>query len=160
MRKHKPNILLLVILFSLLVGCEKWTEKDIYKRPEWLPGKLYTTVSVQGNLSMFAECLQLAGLDKILDVSGSWSVFAPTDEAMKQYLSEKQYASISDIPLDELERITEFHVIQNPWSLEQLQILGAYGWRIGDNDNSNSYAYKRETMLRNPVCRPFDIIGT
>lgn len=144
-------MLLLAILFSLLIGCEKWTEKDIYKRPEWLPGKLYTTVSVQGNLSMFAECLELAGLDKILDVSGSWSVFAPTDEAMKQYLSENQYASISDIPLDELERITEFHVIQNPWSLEQLQILGAYGWRIADNDNSNSYAYKRETMLRNPV---------
>jgi uncharacterized surface protein with fasciclin (FAS1) repeats len=144
-------MLLLVFLFSLLIGCEKWTEKDIYKRPEWLPGKLYTTVTVQDNLTMFAECLRLTELDKILDVSGSWSVFAPTDEAMKQYLSENHYASIADIPLDELEKITEFHVIQNPWSLEQLKSLGADGWRTGDNDDSNSYAYKRETMLRNPV---------
>ena len=150
-RKHKIFMLLVVILFGLLAGCKNLTEQDIYKRPDWLPGKLYTTVSVQENLTMFTECLRLTGLDKILDVSGSWSVFAPTDEAMKQFLSENKYASISAIPIDELERITEFHIIQNPWSLEQLKSLGAYGWRTGDTENTNSYAYKRETMLRNPV---------
>ncbi len=151
MRKHKVFMLLVVILFGLLASCKNLNEQDIYKRPDWLPGKLYTTVSVQENLTMFTECLRLTGLDKILDVSGSWSVFAPTDEAMKQFLSENKYASISAIPLDELERITEFHIIQNPWSLGQLQSLGAYGWRTGVTENPNSYAYKRETMLRNPV---------
>jgi len=151
MIKLKPILLLPVILFSLLSGCEKWNEQDIYKRPDWLPGKLYTAVSVQDNLAMFTECLRLTGLDKILDVSGSWTVFAPTDEAMKLFLAENQYASISDIPLDELEKITEFHIIQNPWSLDQLKSLGANGWRSGEDNNSNSYAYKRETMLKNPV---------
>jgi len=151
MRKNKTNILLLAILFGLLWGCKNLTDQDIYKRPDWLPGKLYTTVLVQENLTMFSECLKLAGLDSILDVSGSWSVFAPTNEAMKQFLSENQYAKISDIPFDELEKIAKFHVIQNPWSLEQLKSLGAYGWRTGNDANSNSYAYKRETILRNPV---------
>lgn len=151
MIKHKPILLLLTILLSLLTGCEKLTDQDIYKRPEWLPGKLYTTVSVQENLTMFTECLRLAGLDKILDVSGSWTVFAPTDDAMKQFLAENQYAGISDIPPEELERITEFHVIQNPWSLEQLKSLGVNGWKTGDDDKSNPFAYKRETMLKNPV---------
>ena len=138
------------ILFSLLVGCEKWSEKDIYKRPDWLPGKLYTTVSVQENLTMFTECLKLSGLDSILDVSGSWTVFAPTDEAMKQFLAENHYAGISGIPKDELEKIAKFHVIQNPWAYEQLKTLGAYGWRTEDDENSTSYAYKRETILKNP----------
>lgn len=134
-----------------MTGCEKWSEKDIYKRPDWLPGKLYTTVCVQENLTMFAECIRLTGLDKILDVSGCWSVFAPTDEAIKLYLDENHYASVSDIPLDKLERITEFHIIQNPWSLEQLKSLGAYGWRADNNTNSDSYAFKRETILKNPI---------
>ena len=151
MKYHNTYLLLLGILFSLCMGCEKLTDQDIYKRPDWLPGKLFTTVSVQENLNMFTECLRLTGLNKILDVSGSWTVFAPTDEAMKQYLSENQYTSISDIPLDELEKIAKFHIIQNPWSLEQLKILGANGWRTANNANSNSYAYKRETILRNPV---------
>jgi uncharacterized surface protein with fasciclin (FAS1) repeats len=149
--KIKAQVVLLLTLLCLLSGCEKWPEQDIYKRPGWLPGKLYTTVSVQDNLTLFSECLRLTGLDKILDVSGSWTVFAPTDEAIKQFLAESHYASISDIPLDKLERITEFHIIQNPWSFEQLQTLGVNGWRKGEGVNANPIAYKRETMLRNPV---------
>lgn len=145
------GILFLGTLFSLCTSCEDITESETYKRPDWLPGKLYTTVTDQENLTWFAECLRLTGLDTILDVSGSWSVFAPTDEAMEQYLFENQYASISDIPLDELERITEFHVIQNPWTLEQLQSLSANGWRTADDDNWYSYAYKRQTMFKNSV---------
>jgi uncharacterized surface protein with fasciclin (FAS1) repeats len=151
MIKHKSFLLLLAILLSLVTGCEKWPEHEKFKRPDWLPGKLYTTVAVQEDLTMFTGCLQLTGLDKILDVSGSWSVFAPTDEAMKQFLSENNYAGISDIPPDELERITEFHIIQNPWTLDQLQSLGVNGWKTGNDNKSNPYAYKRETMLKNPV---------
>ena len=151
MRNHKTYKLLLGTLFILFVGCAKYSEHEKYQRPDWLPGKLYTTVSVQENLTMFAECLRLTGLDTILDVSGCWSVFAPTDEAMKQYLAENQYAAISGIPLNELERIAEFHIIQNPWSLDQLQILAAYGWREGDDTNWSSYAYKRQTIFKNPV---------
>ena len=151
MKKHKTYILLLPILISLCMGCDMLNRRDIYKRPDWLPGKLYTAVSAQKNLSMFAECLRLTGLDTIVNVSGSWTIFAPTDEAMKQYLNENHYASLSDIPLDELERITEFHIIQDAWTLEQLQNLTAYGWRTEDNGNRSSYAYKFQTMLKNPV---------
>jgi uncharacterized surface protein with fasciclin (FAS1) repeats len=151
MRFYKTLQLLLGIILFLMLGCEEYSQHEKYKRPDWLPGKLYTTVKAQENLTMFAECLQLAGLDTILDVSGSFTVFAPTDEAMTQYLVANQYPSISDIPLSELERITEFHIIQNPWTLEQLQSLSIYGWRAGDDSNSNSYAYKRQTILKNPI---------
>jgi len=148
MRFHKPVVISIVFTFSILAGCMTLSDQEIYQKPDWLPGKLYTTVSVQENLGMFTECLQLSGLDKILDVSGSWSVFAPTDEAMKKFLAENNYASISDIPVDELSKIAEYHVIQNPWSLEQLKILGMYGWRKDEEGNSNPYAFKRETMFR------------
>jgi len=149
MRDFKTYLLLLGIFFSLFVGCEELPEREKFQRPDWLPGKLFTTVSVQENLTMFTECLRLTGLDTIIDVSGSWSVFAPTDEAMKMYLSENSYASISDIPLEELIRITKFHIIQFPWSLEQLKSLGVDGWKAVDDGNSNPYAYKRETILKN-----------
>ena len=147
MRKHQTILLLLFILFA---GCEKWTGQDIYKRPDWLPGKLYTAVSVQKNLSLFAECIRLTGLDAIINVSGSFTVFAPTDEAMRQYLSENNYSGVSNIPKEELVRITKFHIIQDSWSLDQLKILGSTGWRTVDDKKTNSYAYKRETILKNP----------
>jgi uncharacterized surface protein with fasciclin (FAS1) repeats len=147
----KHILFILLSIFFLTTGCEMWPEHEKYSRPDWLPGKLYTTVSVQENLTLFTECLQLAGLDKIIDVSGSWSVFAPTDEAMKQFLSEKNYTSIYDIPPDELERITTFHIVQSPWTLDQLKILGINGWKTGKDNASNPYAFKRVTMLQNPV---------
>jgi len=123
---------------------------DKYKRPDWLPGKLYTAVSVQKNLSLFAECLRLTGLDTIIGVAGSWTVFAPTDDAMRQYLSENNYSGVSNIPKGELLRIIKFHIIQDPWSLNQLKTLGSDGWRIVDDKKTNSYAYKRQTILQNP----------
>ena len=151
MRKHKYYLLLLSILLGLCMGCKDFTEQDIYQRPPWLPGKLFTTLSVQDDVSMFAECLQLTGLDTILDVSGSWSVFAPTNEAMRNYLAENHYSSISELPASELKRITHFHIIQDAWTLEQLQQLGYNGWRTKDVADANLYAYKRETILKNPV---------
>jgi uncharacterized surface protein with fasciclin (FAS1) repeats len=134
-------------------GCEKVSDHEKYQRPDWLPGKLYTAVEEQEDLTLFAECLRLTGLDTILDVSGCFTVFAPTDEAMEQYLADHMYSSISAIPPEALERFTEFHIIQNPWTLEQLQTLSAYGWRTGEEENLNSYAYKRETIWKNPVRR-------
>jgi uncharacterized surface protein with fasciclin (FAS1) repeats len=150
MKKYQITLLLSGILFFLLASCEKLSNQDKYKRPDWIAGKLYTSVAVQKNLSLFTECLSLCGLDTILDVSGSWTVFAPTDEAVKQFLAENKYSSITDIPKKELERIVKFHIIQNPWSLEQLKTLGSEGWRTLDDANSKSYAYKRETILKNP----------
>lgn len=150
MRDQKNCLLLLCILFSLLTGCKEVYEQEKFQRPEWLPGKLYTAVLVQKNLSLFTECLQLTGLDTILDVSGSWTVFAPTDEALRQYLSENNYSGLSAIPKEQLEKMVKFHIIQNPWSLGQLKTLGMNGWRTKDDANVNSYAYKRETILKNP----------
>lgn len=149
MRFQKIYIfVVLLILFSLFSGCEKFAEQDKFKRPDWLPGKLYTTVFAQENLGLFAECLRLSGLDTIIDVSGSWTVFAPNDEAIKEFLLENHYSKIQDIPPDELDKIAKFHIIQNPWSFEQLQSLSIFGWRTSDNSNKNNYAYKRQTILK------------
>lgn len=150
MRDHKNCLLLLCVLFSLLMGCKEVFEQEKFKRPEWLPGKLYTAVMVQKDLGLFSEGLQLTGLDTILDVSGSWTIFAPTDDAIRQYLAENNYSGLSDIPKEKLEKIIKFHIIQNPWSLGQLKSLGINGWRTKEDANANSYAYKRETILKNP----------
>ncbi|MFW5872916.1 MAG: fasciclin domain-containing protein, partial [bacterium] len=133
------------------MGCYDQHKHEKYQRPEWLPGKLYTTLLTQENLTLFSECLQRTGLDTILNTSGAWTVFAPTDEAMEEFLRKNQYADISDISLDELEKIARFHIVQNPWSLDQLQSLGAYGWRKENDKNWNSFAYKRQTILKKPV---------
>jgi uncharacterized surface protein with fasciclin (FAS1) repeats len=150
MRIYTTLKFLLGILLILSLGCEKFADQEKFRRPDWLAGKLYSTVKAQENLNLFDECLRLTGKDTILNKSGSWSVFAPTDEAIKEYLLENHYDSVSDIPYIELENLTEFHIVQNPWTLEQLQTLSASGWRSEGEENWDSYAFKRQTIFKNP----------
>lgn len=150
MRIFKFLILVITVSGIFFEGCTDYNDHDKYKRPDWLAGKLYTVVSEQEDLTKFAECLRIIGLDTIINVSGCYTIFAPTDEAMDQFLAENQYTSVSDIPKDELEKITEFHIIQNPWTLRQLQELNINGWVDPSDPWSNANAYKRQTLLKNP----------
>jgi uncharacterized surface protein with fasciclin (FAS1) repeats len=140
---------LLVIIVILLVGCE--LERDaIYKRPEWLAGKLYSQIQDRPELSTFAECIRLTGYDSIINVSGSYTVFAPDNNAFTAYFAaHPEYNSVSDIPAETMERIVKFHIVQNPWSIDQLQQLDVFGWIDSlDLNNDEPRGFKRETLLR------------
>ncbi len=138
-------------VLALLISCiDDIEEKEKFKRPDWLVGKLYTQIKDQSNLSTFTHCLELSGYDSIIDVSGSYTVFAPSDEAFTLYFQNNpKYNSIDEIPLEELTRIVKYHIVQNPWSREQLKSLDIYGWiDTLDINNDEPRGYKRETLLR------------
>jgi len=151
MRFFKFLIFVLAISGIFIEGCEEFNEHEKYDKPNWIGGKLYTEVAAQEDLTKFAECLRIVGLDTIIDVSGSWTVFAPSDAAIDRFLTENHYTSISDIPKNELEEIVEFHIIQNPWTLLQLHTLNIYGWIDPSNPENKPNAYKHQTLVKNPT---------
>lgn len=146
----KINLLFSLTLAGILcaTGCKE-DKLDLYERPDWLTGKIYTQILDQPDLSLFAKCISLTGYEKILDVSGSYTVFCPTDEAFTAYLQQNSFGSVEEIPLAELDRIVKFHIVQNPWSKQQLQSLDVYGW-IDELDKNNNLprGFKRQTILR------------
>lgn len=145
----KPIIHFLTIWF-ILSGCQDDLYIDKYERPEWLAGKVYTQVKQQPELSIFARTLELTGYDTIIDVSGSYTVLGPSDEAFNNWLSENQYNSVEDIPKDYLERMVSYHLVQNPWSKIQLRTVDVYGWIDSlDETNNKPRGFKRETFLQN-----------
>jgi uncharacterized surface protein with fasciclin (FAS1) repeats len=146
-RKYSIALLMLV-LANLLVSCEK--EPDKYDRPEWLKGKLYTQMLEIPELSTFSRCVELTGYNEVIDVSGSYTVFAPSNEAFDAFFTTNpNYNSIEDIPLSELTRIVKYHIIQDPWTKSQLRKLDILGW-IDTLDLSNNIprGFKRETLLK------------
>jgi uncharacterized surface protein with fasciclin (FAS1) repeats len=135
---------LLIVIFS----CKK-DDYNKYDRPEWLTGKVYTQIKSEEDLSTFALCLELTGYDKVVDVSGSYTVFAPTNEAFQLYFqSHPAYKSVEDIPADKLLSIVKYHIVQNPWSRNQLRSLDVNGWIDPDDEfNNKPRGFKRETLL-------------
>ncbi len=146
---RKYSIALFMLLAAnLLIGCKK--ELNKYDRPEWLKGKLYTQMLGIPELSTFCRCLELTGYDKVINTSGSYTVFAPTNEAFDAFLSANpNYNTIEDIPISELNRIVKYHIVQDPWTKSQLKKLDIYGW-IDTMDIKNNVArgFKRETLLK------------
>jgi uncharacterized surface protein with fasciclin (FAS1) repeats len=134
----------------LLYSCQQ--EQDIYKRPEWLAGKVYTQVKAQPELSTFATCIEKTGYDEILDVSGSYTIFSPSNEAFNLYFQQNpKYNSVEDIPIPELTEIVKYHIVQNPWSKVQLRTLDVYGWiDTLSTDNNKPKGFKRQTLLLEP----------
>ena len=144
------HIISLIIIGAALFSCIDDREKGSkYDRPEWLAGKVYTQLKDQPDLSTFARCVELAGYDTIIDRSGSYTVFAPNNEAFSLYFeNHPEYSSIDDIPAQELRRIVKFHIVQNPWTKKQLRSLDVFGWiDTLDIDNDEPRGFKRETLL-------------
>lgn len=140
-------LLYLIVIILFLSGCRD--EVSIYDRPAWLAGKVYSQILEQPELSTFATCIEKTGYDKILDVSGSYTVFAPSNDAFSKYFAaHPKYKSVDAIPIAELERIVKYHIVQNPWSKIQLRNLDIYGWiDTLDLNNNKPKGFKRETLL-------------
>jgi uncharacterized surface protein with fasciclin (FAS1) repeats len=136
----------LVLVFS----CKDEFRNSKYERPPWLAGKLFTQIQQYPELSTFAKCLQLAGYDSIINTSGSYTVFAPDNSAFDLYFQDHpSYQTVEDIPVQELMKLVKYHIVQNPWSTDQLKSLDVYGWIDStDINNDEPRGFKRITLLR------------
>jgi uncharacterized surface protein with fasciclin (FAS1) repeats len=141
--------LTLIALFLLLFFSCRKDKESIYDRPSWLAGKLYTQIKTRPDLSTFAEMLHISGYDTIIDVSGSYTVFAPSNDAFTKYFQENpQYKSVATMPKAEVVKLVKYHLVQNPWSKKQLRSLDIYGWiDTLDLRNNLPKGFKRETLM-------------
>ncbi|MDF1572546.1 MAG: fasciclin domain-containing protein [Bacteroidales bacterium] len=147
--RRTRHFALMALAMSLLMGCIEEEPFDKYARPDWLAGKVFTQITDTTIFEEFTKCLQRTGYDTILNTSGSYTVFAPNNEAFDLFFQEHPtYNSVEDIPLPELEEIVKYHLVQNPWTKEQLRSLDVYGWiDPKDETNDEPRGYKRETLL-------------
>ncbi|HYW96469.1 MAG TPA: fasciclin domain-containing protein, partial [Bacteroidales bacterium] len=66
----------------------------------------------------------------------------------KFFQEHPRYSTVEDIPIEELSKIVKYHILQNPWSKNQLMSLDVWGWIDStDVNNSKPRGFKRETLL-------------
>jgi uncharacterized surface protein with fasciclin (FAS1) repeats len=155
-RKKKQRLayfILGVLAVSFYTSCvDRFDEIEKYQRPDRLQGKIYTLISSQDNMTIFSQFMVDAGYDKVVDKTGTYAAFVPTDEVMRKYLMEKYGASDPGAIDPKVKSdIVKYHILQMPWSKDQLQSLSSRGW-INPTDISNNkpLANKRRTLLREP----------
>ena len=63
--------------------------------------------------SLWAKIIDKSGYAGFLTAYGSYTMFAPTDEAVKLYLTDVSKSSVDEFTVDEAKNIVKFHLMQD-----------------------------------------------
>ncbi len=100
--------LFIVGLSAILCSCDDSSGPTTFV-PGDLPNVL-ETLQNNSELSSFVEAISQTGKENLLTQSSSVTVFAPTNDAFQLFLTNNNFASISDIPADHLSLILDYHL--------------------------------------------------
>ena len=118
MSKILPKFLIVILTFIVfLSSCRKKEFDEFYGRPENLGEPIYQQLQAKGTFVKFLECIDKAGYKETLSTAGSWTIFAPTDEAFNTYLQEN---SLSEISVDLASKIVRYSMIYDGEKTERL----------------------------------------
>jgi uncharacterized surface protein with fasciclin (FAS1) repeats len=118
MSKILPKFLIVGLTFIFfLSSCRKKEFDDFYGRPENLGDPIYQQLQAKGNFSKFLDCIDKAGYKETLSAAGSWTVFAPTDEAFASYLKDN---NLTEVSADLASKIVRYAMIYDGEKVERL----------------------------------------
>jgi len=106
--------LLLFLTFTALFGCKTGYD-EYWPKENPKTGFIYDKLKNNPEFTIFAAGLERAGLVKFVNVSGLYTVFAPTNDAFQKFFKTKGYNSINDVPVSNLFSMLSFHIANNMW---------------------------------------------
>ncbi len=105
-----PSLLRLTLVFLIALVFQNCTEQKI---KETTDETLNVTAYLRANkdYSMFLEILDITNYASFMNTYGTYTVFLPTNEAVKQYLTDIGASSLSEVPLVDLQNIAKLHIL-------------------------------------------------
>jgi uncharacterized surface protein with fasciclin (FAS1) repeats len=140
-KKNRPLRAFLILagmMTFLSLSCTKNFDK-YWNEGRSKGGNLYDKIKEVPEFSLFTEALERANYSQFIEKGGSYTIFAPTNEAFGKYLSSNSYQSVADIPLEKLYLIVGYHVINSMWY--------EYNFRDRYNNIANKLFSKNTTYI-------------
>lgn len=112
----------------LFAQCKDDYWDQYYSRPEWLEPPIYEVLKNDGRFNSYLQLVDSTMYERILKEASFYTVFAPTDSAMSDYLKEQGYASIDDISAAEADTIVAYSLVYNVFEFDELTDVLTNGW--------------------------------
>lgn len=117
MKKYLSGIF--ALLFTLWMGaCSDEPDAANYYTFKGEMMSQYLTSRPQ--FSQYAQIVERAGLMKLLSAYGTYTCFAPTNEAVEAYLKERGLTSIDELTKEDCDTIARTHLVNNMFSTAQM----------------------------------------
>lgn len=151
--KQGPGILAqsvfvaVLITFLMFPSCSD--PFDYYNPPGDSPDPIYTQIKKNPEFSIFASGIELVPeLVEIIDASGLYTAFIPTDSAFNVYFEKKGISSIEQLPADELNLLINYHLVYG------LRFLYDFWYEQASNPKS-TYNPENTRYLTRAVADPY-----
>lgn len=105
-----PKLMRLTLVAFLTLAFLNCTSEKINERTD-------ETVNITDFLkqndeySMFLEMLEITNYSSFMNTYGTYTLFLPTNTAVKQYLTDVGAASVKDVPLEDLKELVKLHIL-------------------------------------------------
>lgn len=117
---------------ALCFSCRKEAFDDYYSRPDDLEAPIYTRLEEEGRFSQFRRLIEKAGYMETLNQAGYWTLFAPNDDAVNQFLQEHSYTAVEDVPDAIAEQIVRYALVYNAFQTDHISDYQSnLGWEEG-----------------------------
>lgn len=127
-----PTYLFLAFLGLAVISCEDDDDGVVD------PGNsAYDLTKSNPNFSTLGLAIERAGLVDVLDGNGTFTVFAPTNDAFNEFLIDNNFATLNDVPVDALRTTLLYHVLGT--SVRSAQLADGYVKTSATNANGNAY---------------------
>ena len=107
MKKILNKLFVILAVFMLINSCQEPEFVEVTSFDKLIGEYLEETPE----FSEFTKILELTGNMSFLKAYGTYTCFAPTNQAIQDYLTKKQVGEVSQIPLEELNDLVKYHVI-------------------------------------------------
>lgn len=116
-----------------------------FARPKDLAGTIYSQLESMGNFNHYLQSIDKTEYKAPLVKGGSWTIFAPTDEAFEKFMQAEGYTSVDDIPSDRLLHLVQYSIIISGWNTNTLTYgVNNTGFYAGSN-------FKRYTQYKDTI---------
>src|SRR5689334_16127761 len=105
-----PRLLRLTLLFFIVLAFQNCTEQKI---KEGTDETLNITDYLRQNeqYSMFLEILDITNYASFMNTYGTYTLFLPTNDAVKGYLKDVGASSLKEVPIEDLKNIAKLHIL-------------------------------------------------
>lgn len=125
----------LLTVFVFVLGFTGCSDDDDNNTPAPQVGDIVEVALGDAEFTVLVDALQRAGLVSALEGPGPLTVLAPTNSAFVAFLNANGYASLDDVPLDDLTDILLNHVINDNITASTLVGLGTgYAPSLAENE--------------------------
>lgn len=114
----QKRMLFVFLLVLAIFGCRP--DDAEYARPDNLVGTIYSQLEGLGMFNYYLQALDKTDYVEPLSRGGSWTVFAPTDDAFEAFMSENGFASFDAIPNERIIDFVDNTIIIDGWNTTTL----------------------------------------